>query len=99
VGKHGSIAVTERVIWTLKHEWLNRVPVIRGLDHLTHLLGDFECWYDSYRGHMTLGGAMPGSVHRGERWCRPARSAKVLPSRIERRCFPDVRVTAWRLAA
>jgi len=46
VGKHGSIAVTERAIWTLKHEWLNRVPVIRGLDHLTHLLGDFECWYN-----------------------------------------------------
>ena len=26
VGKHGSIAVTERVILTLKYEWLKRVP-------------------------------------------------------------------------
>ena len=31
VGKHGSIAVTERVILTLKQEWLSRVSVIRGL--------------------------------------------------------------------
>ncbi len=30
VGKHGSIAVTERLIRKLKHEWLKRVPVIRG---------------------------------------------------------------------
>ncbi len=28
VGKHGSIAVTERAILTLKYEWLRRVPVI-----------------------------------------------------------------------
>ncbi|MFC1612170.1 DDE-type integrase/transposase/recombinase, partial [Myxococcota bacterium] len=31
VGKHGSIAVTERVIWSLKYEWLFRVPPSRGL--------------------------------------------------------------------
>jgi transposase InsO family protein len=42
VGKHGSIAVTERLIWTLKREWLARVPLIRGLDHLSELLADFE---------------------------------------------------------
>ncbi len=37
VGKHGSIAVTERVIKTLKYEWLFRVPLIRGFDHLEQL--------------------------------------------------------------
>jgi transposase InsO family protein len=31
VGKSGSIAVTERVIKTLKYEWLGRVPLIRAL--------------------------------------------------------------------
>ena len=45
VGKHGSIAVTERAILTLKYEWLRRVPLIRGLDHLVALLGDFEVYY------------------------------------------------------
>jgi transposase InsO family protein len=29
-GKSGSIAVTERVIRTLKYEWLKRVPLIKG---------------------------------------------------------------------
>jgi transposase InsO family protein len=99
VGKHGSIAVTERAIWTLKYEWLTRVAVIRGLDHLAELLADFELWYNDYRGHMRLGGAMPSAVHRGERWERPDRSAKALPQNIQRRFFPDVRITGYRLAA
>ena len=43
---HGSIAVTERLIWTLKHEWLERVVLIRGLDHLGELLADFEQYYN-----------------------------------------------------
>ncbi len=99
VGKHGSIAVTERAIWTLKYEWLNRVPVIRELDHLGSLLRDFELWYNNYRGHMTLGGAMPRAIHRGEHWQKPEHSAKVLPQCIQRRVFSDVRITAYRLAA
>jgi transposase InsO family protein len=99
VGKHGSIAVTERAILTLKYEWLNRVPVIRGLDHLDQLLRDFAVYYNEYRGHATLGGAVPSVIHRGERWTRPGKSAKRLPINIERRVFADARITAYRLAA
>jgi hypothetical protein len=40
VGKGRSIAVTERVIKTLKYEWLRRVPLIKGFDHLTLLWPD-----------------------------------------------------------
>jgi len=96
VGQHGSIAVTERVILTLKYEWLNRVPVIRGLDHL---LQDFAIYYNEYRGHAKLGGALPAVVHRGEQWTRPEKSAKAIPANIERRVFADTRITAYRLAA
>ena len=99
VGKHGSIAVTERVILTLKYEWLNRVPVIRGLDHLDQLLRDFTVYYNEYRGHATLGGALPEVIHRGEQWTKPEKSAKTLPPNIERRVFPDTQITAYRLAA
>jgi len=42
VGKHGSIAVTERVIKTLEYEWLQRVPIIKGFDHLMFLCTAFE---------------------------------------------------------
>ncbi|MEW6368016.1 MAG: DDE-type integrase/transposase/recombinase, partial [Acidobacteriota bacterium] len=34
VGKHGSVSITERVIESLKYEWLRRVSLIRGFDHL-----------------------------------------------------------------
>jgi hypothetical protein len=34
--------VTERLIWTLKPEWLARVVLIRGLEHLRELLAEFE---------------------------------------------------------
>ncbi len=44
---------TERVILTLRYEWLRRLPVIRGLDHLDRLLRDF--------GPTTLGGRGPRS--------------------------------------
>jgi transposase InsO family protein len=99
VRKHGSIAVTERAIWTLKYEWLRRVPVIRGLDHLAELLGDFGCYYNSWRPHMTLTGAVPESIHAGQEWQRPPRTAKAVPAHVERRFFPEVRVTGFRLAA
>jgi transposase InsO family protein len=99
VGKHGSIAVTERVILTLKYEWLNRVPVIRGLDHLSQLLHDFETYYNEYRGHTRLGGAVPSVMHRGEHWTKPEKSAKVVPANVERCIFADTQITACRLAA
>lgn len=99
VGQHDSIAVTERVILTLKYEWLKRVPVIRDLDHLSQLLGDFVLWYNDYRGHATLGGALPSVIHRGEQWTKPEKSAKILPPNIERRLFPDTQITSYRFAA
>ena len=99
VGQHGSIAVTERVILTLKYEWLNRVPVIRGLDHLDQLLQDFAIYYNEYRGHAKLGGALPSLIHRGAQWTKPGKSATVIPANIERRFFADTQITAYRLAA
>jgi transposase InsO family protein len=98
VGRHGSIAVTERVIRTLKYEWLRRVPVIRGLDHLEVLLAEFACYYSSWRPHTTLDGAVPERIHAGQHWQKPARTAKAVPAHIERRFFPETRVTAFRLA-
>ena len=99
VGKHGSIAVTERVIRTLKYEWLTRVPVIKGLDHLAQLLADFVCYYNAWRPHSTLNGAIPDLIHAGQQWSVPPKTAKTVPAHIERRFFPETRVTGFRLAA
>ena len=98
VGKTGSIAVTERVILTLKYEWLTRVPVIRGLDHLNQLLRDFVVYYNAWRPHTTLKGAVPDLIHAGQEWSAPARTAKTVPAHVERRFFPETRVTGFRLA-
>ena len=99
LGRYGSVAVTERAILTLKGEWLRRVAMIRGADHLKQLLSEFAVYYNEYRGHMTLGGATPGVIHRRLHWERPDRSAKTLQPGIERRHFAEARVTAFRLAA
>ena len=99
VGRHGSIAVTERLILTLKQEWLRRVPILRGLEHLRQLLDSFAEYYNEWRGHSTLEGAVPAATYREEPWQRPDPAAKEAPRGIARRTFPEVRVTAYRLAA
>jgi len=81
VGRHGSIAVTERVIRTLKYEWLTRVPVLKGLDHLQALLADFACYYNCWRPHSALQGAVPELTHAGEQWSIPPKTAKTVPGR------------------
>jgi len=99
VGKHGSIAVTERLIWTLKHEWLAQVVLIRGLDHLGELLADFAEYYNECRGHQRLGGATPAMVYHGRTWRKPDRSAKQVTGPIRLRHFPEQRITVYELAA
>ena len=97
VNKHGSISITERLIWSLKHEWLCRVPVIRELDHLAMVLAEFEQYHNHWRAHSTIGGALPALVHAGQQWQKPDRTAKRVPAHIERRFFSTARVTAYRL--
>lgn len=97
VGQHGSISVTERVVRTLKHEWLKRAPLIGGMDHLDTLLGGFETYYNEWRPHMTLGGAMPETAWAGRLWMMPDRSKKKLPPHIQEHHFPEVGITAYRL--
>jgi len=96
VGKHGSIAVTERLNRTLR-EVLRRVALIRSLDHLAELCSSFAIWYNQWRPHMTLDGFRPVDVY-----CRDlpepvARDAKLVPLNIERRYFAETKVTGFRL--
>ncbi|MCU0917904.1 MAG: integrase core domain-containing protein [Planctomycetes bacterium] len=99
VGKHGSIAVTERVIKTLKYEWLRCVPIIKGFDHLTLLCTEFESWYNVRRPHMTLGVLPPDDLFYNRKPETPSRKAKTVPSNIERHVFAEIRLTAYRLKA
>ena len=97
VGKHGSIAVTERVNRTLKEEWLRRVPLIRGSGHLAELCESFALWYNEWRPHMTLGGFRPMDFYRRDVPELVDSDAKVVPLNIERRRFAQTRVEGFRL--
>jgi len=97
VGKHGSIAVTERVIKTLKYESLRCVPIIKGFDHLTLLCNEFEIWYNTWRPHMTLDGLRPNDLYYSRKPETPNRKAKTVPGNIERHVFHETRIAAYRL--
>jgi transposase InsO family protein len=97
VGTHGSISVTERVIKTLKYEWLKRVSFIRGFDHLVTLCEEFECWYNRWRPHMTLDGIRPDDAYYSKKPEKPKRDSKTVPRNIQQHLFRETRVTGYRL--
>ena len=97
VGKHGSITVTERINKTLKYEWLKRVALIKGIDHLTELCNEFEIWYNNWRPHMTLNGLRPDDVYYNNKPKKPEHNAKKVPSNIEQHFFHQTRITGYRL--
>jgi len=99
IRQHGSISVTERVIKTLKYEWLKRVPIIKGFDHLTMLCEEFECWYNSWRPHMTLEGFRPDDIYYNKKPKKPKRDSKTVPCNIEQHLFRETRITGYRLKA
>ena len=97
--QNGSIAVTERLIRTLKREWLARVVLIRGLDHLGALLAEFEVYYNQHRCHQRLNGATPSILYQGQTWQKPDRSAKRVAGPIRLRHFREQRITIYEVAA
>ena len=62
VGKHGSIAVVERLILTLKNECTRRIVVPLRRTAFRRELDWFARWYNQHRPHMTLQGATPDEV-------------------------------------
>jgi hypothetical protein len=64
VGKHGSIALIERLILTVKQNigWLALVPLRRPA--FQRELGWLKEWYNTHRPHMSLAGRTPEEVYR-----------------------------------
>ncbi len=89
VGKHGSVAVVERLILTMKSEGISRLVHVpsRRQDFREELARFFE-WYNEFRPHGWLRGATPNEIYfkrrpanrlprfePRERWPRPSRCA------------------------
>jgi transposase InsO family protein len=71
VGQHGSIAVIERFVLTIKEEGLRRILVPLRRTEMLVEADIFVAWYNVRRPHMGLAGATPNEVYRG---LRPARA-------------------------
>ena len=92
-----AIAVTERVIETLKYEWLKKVPVIRGYQHLVQLCTDFSEWYNNWRPHEFLGSATPTFAFQNKAVPLVSKIAKNVPVNLETKRFKETKVTAYRI--
>jgi hypothetical protein len=64
IGQHGSIAVVERLVLTLKQciAWLLLVPLRR--EAFRRELLEMAAWYNTERPHMSLNGQTPDEVYR-----------------------------------
>jgi transposase InsO family protein len=63
VGQHGSIALIERFIRTMKDEGTRRMLVPRRRSTFRYVIGDFFAWYNEWRPHTALEGRTPNEVY------------------------------------
>ena len=78
VGKHGSIAVVERFIRTLKGEGLRRTLVSPCQRTFRQEVQSYAAWYNEHRPHTFLDGRTPNEAYLGR---RPANGAPRLEPR------------------
>ena len=97
VGRHGRIAVTERIIKSLKVEWLQCVVILKGFSHINDLCQSFSIWYNEWRPHSTLDGTRPDDFYARDLPEMPSRDAKTVPFNIERKLFKETGITGFRL--
>jgi putative transposase len=65
IGQHGSLAVIERFILTIKMHCTRVILVPTRRDKMREELNRFASWYNGHRPHMTLKGATPEEIYRG----------------------------------
>ena len=65
VGKHGSIAIIERFIRSLKSECTRKITVPFILDQMRHEVACYATWFNQHRPHSALGGRTPMEVYLG----------------------------------
>jgi transposase InsO family protein len=97
VGKHGSIAVVERFILTLKTLGTRPIVVPLVREKMRIELQRFVAWYNQSRPHTTLKGATPDEVYQGRHpTCRyPRFESRARWPRRSRCARPGVPVRGW----
>jgi putative transposase len=59
VGQHGSIAIVERFILSLKQEFLRRIHVPSSESRMLGAMAAYQRWYNEHRPHASLEGRTP----------------------------------------
>ncbi len=94
-GEHGSIAVVERFILSMKTELIGRISVPMRREAFLRELRCYQEWFNESRPHTTLAGKTPSEVYRG---LRPAnRRPRTEPRRRWPRGSPCAK--PWALVA
>lgn len=93
IGKHGSIAVTERAIRSIKDEGIRPTTVPLGLVAMCRLVALYACWYNTWRPHTALGGAAPIEIYLGR---TPAHQKPRIEPRARYPVKPGERLRARR---
>ena len=65
VGQHGSIAVIERFIRSMKYEYLKHILIPMRMDQMREKVGCYIDWYNQHRPHQSLDGATPLEIYEG----------------------------------
>jgi transposase InsO family protein len=65
VGKHGSIAIIERLVRSMKSECTRRILVPLRPDAMRQAISSYAAWYAEHRPHTALGGRTPLEMYRG----------------------------------
>jgi transposase InsO family protein len=85
IGQHGSIAIVERFIRSMKDEALRRSPVPLSLPAMRAEVLGYVSWYNAYRPHQALGGVTPNERLSGR---VPACEGARIETRV---CMPPAR--------
>ena len=98
MGEHGSIAIIERFIRSMKSECTRRIRVPFGLDAMRREVTFYATWYNEHRPHTSLGGRTPLELYQG---LSPANEAPRFEPRFlwpwKSRCArPEARVRGRR---
>jgi transposase InsO family protein len=77
VGKHGSIAIIERFLRSMKTECTRQIVVPLRLQEMRMELACYITWYNEHRPHQGLDGQTPSEMYHGS--ARPAPVARLEP--------------------
>jgi transposase InsO family protein len=97
VGQHGSIAVVERFILTMKTLCTRIILVPLRREKIREELNRFASWYNEQRPHMTLKGSTPDEVYRRRHpTCRyPRYEPRPMWPRLSACARPGVPIRGW----